>query len=92
VTSPTLSGVDAQKDAAAARAVEMVADGMLVGLGTGSTAAFAVRRLGAKVRNGLKIRGVPTSEATRRLAEAEGIPLLTLDDVTALDVAIDGAD
>jgi ribose 5-phosphate isomerase A len=92
VTSPALSGVDAQKDAAAARAVEMVSDGMLVGLGTGSTAAFAVRRLGARARSGLKIRGVPTSEATRRLAEAEGIPLLTLDEVTSLDVAIDGAD
>jgi ribose 5-phosphate isomerase A len=87
-----LSGVDAQKDAAAARAVEMVADGMLVGLGTGSTAGHAVRRLGAKVRAGLRIRGVPTSEATRRLAEAEGIPLAPLDEVEALDVAIDGAD
>jgi ribose 5-phosphate isomerase A len=89
--APT-QGVDLQKDAAAARAVEFVADGMLVGLGTGSTAAWAVRRLGARVRGGLKIRGVPTSEATRRLAEAEGVPLATLDEVTHLDVAIDGAD
>jgi ribose 5-phosphate isomerase A len=86
------SGAEAQKDAAAARAVELVLDGMLVGLGTGSTAAWAVRRLGAKVRAGLRIRGVPTSEATRKLAETEGIPLLSLDDVDHLDLAIDGAD
>jgi ribose 5-phosphate isomerase A len=83
---------DAGKDAAAARAVEMVADGMIVGLGTGSTAAFAVRRLGARVRSGLCIRGVPTSEGTRRLAEAEGIPLVALEDLAVIDVTIDGAD
>jgi ribose 5-phosphate isomerase A len=90
--TPQPAGVDAQKDAAAARAVELVSDGMLVGLGTGSTAAHAVRRLGARVRAGLKVRAVPTSEATRRLAEAEGIPLAGLDEVEALDLAIDGTD
>jgi ribose 5-phosphate isomerase A len=87
-----LSPIESQKDAAAARAVALVEDGMLVGLGTGSTAAWAVRRLGAKVRAGLKIRGVPTSEATRRLAADEGIPLATVDEVDHLDLAIDGTD
>lgn len=87
-----LSPIESQKDAAAARAVALVEDGMLVGLGTGSTAAFAVKRLGAQVRAGLRIRGVPTSEVTRRLATAEGIPLATLDEVDHLDIAIDGAD
>jgi ribose 5-phosphate isomerase A len=90
--TPPQKNPDAQKDAAAAHAVELVTDGMLVGLGTGSTAAFAVKRLGAKVRAGLRIRGVPTSEATRRLASAEGIPLATLDEIDHLDLAIDGAD
>lgn len=84
--------LDAQKDAAAERAVALVKDGMRVGLGTGSTAAFAVRRLGARVRAGLSIRGVPTSESTHALAQAEGIPIASLDDVDALDIAIDGTD
>lgn len=86
------ASLEAQKDAAAARAVELVEDGMLVGLGTGSTAGFAVRRLGMKVRAGLRIRGVPTSEVTRRLALAEGITLANLDEIERLDLAIDGAD
>jgi ribose 5-phosphate isomerase A len=84
--------VDAQKDAAAARAVAEIRSGMTVGLGTGSTAAFAVKRLGARVREGLRIRGVPTSEGTRALAAAEGIPIVSLDDVDMIDVAIDGTD
>jgi ribose 5-phosphate isomerase A len=92
VSTPPPTGVEAQKDAAAAAAVALVADGMLVGLGTGSTAAWAVRRLGARVRAGLRVRCVPTSEATKCLAEAEGITLATLDDVDVLDLAIDGTD
>jgi ribose 5-phosphate isomerase A len=86
------SEIDAEKRRAGERAAEFVFDGMQIGLGTGSTAFHAVKALGARVRAGLKIRGVPTSEATRRLAEAEGVPLATLDEVVRLDVVIDGAD
>lgn len=87
-----MSDLDREKSAAAARAVEMVKDGMRVGLGTGSTAAHAVRGLGARVRAGLKIVGIPTSEATRALAEREGIPLSDLHDSLRIDLTIDGTD
>jgi ribose 5-phosphate isomerase A len=90
--TPAPSEIEAEKDAAAERAVELVEDGMVLGLGTGSTAAYAVKRIGARVRAGLSVRGVPTSEATRHLAEAEGIPMVRLEDVESLDLAIDGAD
>lgn len=83
---------DREKQLAAEAAVDLVEDGMVLGLGTGSTAAFAVRKLGERVRGGLRVRGLPTSEATRRLAEAEGIPLVTFADVTRLDLTLDGAD
>jgi ribose 5-phosphate isomerase A len=83
---------DALKRAAAERAAALVRDGMRVGLGTGSTAAHLVAILGERVRGGLSIVAVPTSEATRRQAEAEGIPLTTLDDTPELDLTIDGAD
>jgi ribose 5-phosphate isomerase A len=65
---------------------------MVVGLGSGSTAAEMVRLLGARVRDGLQIRGVPSSEATAALAREVGVPLVGLEDVDALDVTIDGAD
>ena len=65
---------------------------MSIGLGTGSTAAHAVNLIGARVRAGLRVRAVATSEATRRLAERCGIALVTLADVDRLDLAIDGAD
>jgi ribose 5-phosphate isomerase A len=81
-----------EKRTAGVRAAAFVEDGMAVGLGTGSTAVHVVKALGARVRAGLRIVGLPTSEATRKLAEAEGIPLKTVDDVERLDVAIDGAD
>ncbi len=77
---------------AAEQSLAHVESGMVVGLGSGTTAAEMVRRLGARVRAGLSIRGLPTSAATEALARAEGIPLVTLADVRALDVAIDGAD
>lgn len=81
------------KEAAARKACEFVEDGNVVGLGTGSTAAFAVKRLGERVaEEGLKIQGIPTSEDTMRLAGHVGIPLVTLDDVDRVDVTIDGAD
>jgi ribose 5-phosphate isomerase A len=81
-----------EKQAAAARSMAYVEAGQIVGLGTGSTASHAIRMLGRRVREGLTIRGVPTSERTRELAEAEGIPLLPLEQVTRVDVTIDGAD
>ena len=83
---------DALKRAAAERAVALVEDGMRLGLGTGSTAAHFVSLLGARVRDGLKVVGVPTSEATRARAEREGVPLATLDDTPQLDLTVDGAD
>ena len=83
---------DREKRAAAARSLDYVQDGQIVGLGSGSTAALAVEMLGARVRAGLAIRGVATSAATRRLAQAGQIPLLPLAEVTRLDLTIDGAD
>ena len=83
---------DDLKRAAAARAVALVTDGMRVGLGTGSTAAHFVSLLGERVRGGLRIVGVPTSEATGRQADREGIPLTDLDETPELDLTVDGAD
>lgn len=83
---------DAYKRAAAARAVEFVRPGMRLGLGTGSTAQAFVELLAERVRIGLDIVGVPTSEATRALAAKLGIPLTTLDDTPELDLTVDGAD
>lgn len=77
---------------AAERAVEFVEDGMTVGLGTGSTAYWAIQKLGERVRQGLKIRAIGTSEQTESMARKLGIPLLDFASVSALDVAIDGAD
>lgn len=72
-------------------AASVVEDGDIVGLGTGSTAAYAVRDLGSRVKEGLDVRGVPTSHGARSLAVEEGVPLTSLD-VETPDVAIDGAD
>jgi ribose 5-phosphate isomerase A len=83
---------DEAKQRAAAAALEYIRDGMALGLGTGSTAAAFVRLLGARVRDGLQVRGVATSTATEALARAEGIAVTTLDELPALDLAIDGAD
>jgi len=84
--------VEAQKRAAAARALDFLSSGMRVGLGTGSTAKHFVELLGERVRAGLDILAVPTSEATRTLATQAGIPLSTLDEAPELDVTVDGAD
>src|SRR6476619_1186373 len=84
--------MDRLKRQAAACALEHVRDGMKLGLGTGSTAKHFVELLGEKVRIGLKITGVPTSESTRAAAEHCGIPLSTLDDLNRLDLTVDGAD
>lgn len=88
-----LSPADRAKQAAARRSVDFVRDGMKLGLGTGSTAAFMVRALAARVQaEGLDVACVPTSEATARLAADLGLRLVTLDDAGRLDLTIDGTD
>jgi ribose 5-phosphate isomerase A len=74
------------------KAAEYIEDGMIIGLGTGSTAYYAVKKVGELVRDGLKIKAVPTSKETAELAAAEGINLVELADVEGLDLTIDGAD
>lgn len=81
------------KEAAALRAVQYVRDGMILGLGTGSTAKFAIQAIGERIRQeGLHLQGVPTSMPSRDLAEQVGIPLLDLSDAPSIDLTIDGAD
>jgi ribose 5-phosphate isomerase A len=84
--------LEAQKRAAAARAIDFVRPGMRLGLGTGSTAKHFVELLAERVRTGLDVIAVPTSEATRALAEKLGVPLTTLDATPELDLTVDGAD
>ncbi|MDO9097200.1 MAG: ribose-5-phosphate isomerase RpiA [Candidatus Methanoperedens sp.] len=80
------------KQTAGELAAQLVKDGMVVGLGTGSTVAYAIKELGRRVASGLKILGVPTSYQSAFLAAENGIPLTTLDEHPVLDIAIDGAD
>lgn len=88
-----MSPIERAKYASAHCAADFVQDGMRVGLGTGSTAAWMVRRLGARVRSeGLRITAVPTSSRTAALAREVGIKVVTLDDAGWLDLTIDGAD
>src|SRR5262252_7943398 len=83
---------NAFRRAAAEAAVELVQDGMIVGLGTGSTAAFAVEALARRHRQGLRFLGIPTSERTAAQATAAGIPLTSLAEHRQIDLTIDGAD
>jgi len=83
---------DQEKEAAARASLRFVKDGQVVGLGTGSTAAFFIKLLGEQVRNGLRIRGIPTSVRSRELALSLGIPLTTLDECQEIAVTVDGAD
>ena len=83
---------ECEKEAAARASIPFVHNGDIVGLGTGSTAAHAIRLLGERVKAGLKINGIPTSTKTRELAELAGIPLTTLDEYQEIDITIDGAD
>lgn len=80
------------KKRAAERAVELVQDRQIVGIGTGSTTWFAIQALGAKVADGLQIRGVATSEQSARLTREVGIPLVDLNEVEGVDIVLDGAD
>jgi len=88
----TLSDRDRLKQASAERAIEYVKDGMIVGLGTGSTAYFVVEGLGQRVAQGLKIVGIPTSERTATQARSLNIPLATFAEYQRIDLTIDGAD
>ena len=91
--SGELSPIDKAKFVAAKRAADYVEDGMRVGLGTGSTAAWLVRCLGEMVRDdGLKFKGIPTSTRTAELARDVGIDVISLDEARWLDITIDGAD
>jgi ribose 5-phosphate isomerase A len=83
---------DQEKEAAARASLQFVKDGMVVGLGTGSTAAYFIKMLGEKVKNGLRVRGIPTSVRSRDLALSLGIPLITLDECQEIAVTVDGAD
>jgi ribose 5-phosphate isomerase A len=83
---------DQEKEAAARASLEFVKDGQVVGLGTGSTAAFFIKLLAERVKAGLRIRGIPTSVKSQELAASLGIPLTTLDEVQEIAVTVDGAD
>jgi ribose 5-phosphate isomerase A len=83
---------DQEKEAAARASLRFVQNDQVVGLGTGSTAAYFIQSLGEEVRNGLKIRGIPTSDRSGKLAKSLGIPLTTLDECPEIDVTVDGAD
>ncbi len=83
---------ESEKEVSGRAAAKLVRDGDIVGLGTGSTAYFAVVAIGERVKAGLKIVGIPTSDATATLARSLGIPLTTLDEHPEIDITIDGAD
>jgi ribose 5-phosphate isomerase A len=83
---------DEAKRKAAQRALEFVEDGMSLGLGSGTTSAIFIRELGARVKQGLRVRGIATSIASQQLAESLSIPLTNFNETPELDLAIDGAD
>ena len=89
MTTPT---PDELKRQAAIAALEEIRSNMIVGLGTGSTASHFIRELGKKVQRGLRVLGIPTSEASRQLAEEVGVSLTTLKEHPEIDVTVDGAD
>lgn len=86
------ANIDAEKELVARQALQLVTNGMLLGLGSGSTSWRFVELLGEQVKQGLRVKGVPTSSETARRATAAGIPLVTLDQEPQLDLTIDGAD
>lgn len=85
-------GIENLKQQTAEAAVELVRDGMILGLGTGSTTRYAIEAVGRRVADGLEVVGIPTSKATAALAQTQGIPLTTLEEHPQVDLTIDGAD
>ncbi len=83
---------DQEKEAAARASLQFVKDGQVVGLGTGSTAAYFIKLLGEEVKRGLRVRGIPTSIRSLELAQSLGIPLTTFDECQEIAVTVDGAD
>ena len=83
---------DQEKEAAARASLRFIKDGQVVGLGTGSTAAHFIQLLGEQVKQGLRVRGIPTSVRSKELAESLGIPLTTLAECQEIAVTVDGAD
>jgi ribose 5-phosphate isomerase A len=81
-----------EKEAAARASLRFINNGQVVGLGTGSTAAYFIQLLGEQVKSGLRIRGIPSSDRSREQAASLGIPLTTLDEFQQIDVTVDGAD
>ena len=84
--------VDKAKELAALRSLEFVQDGMVVGMGSGTTATHFIKLLGEKVKQGLKVRGISSSRASEELARSLGIPVIDFHEATEIDVAVDGAD
>jgi len=80
------------KKLAGEKAVEYVEDGMILGLGTGSTVKYSIEKIAEMVKKGLKIQGIPTSQRTKKIATECKIPLIELDEKTEIDLTIDGAD
>ncbi len=87
-----MQNLEEEKFLAAKEAIKLIKDDQIVGLGTGSTAEYAVREIGKLVKKGLKIKGVATSDKTERLANSLNIPLIDLDKVDSVDLTIDGTD
>ncbi len=92
MTMPLSPNQDGPKRMAAVRAIEEVEDGMVVGLGSGSTTAFAVEVLAMRIAKGLRVVGIPTSETTAALARRLGVPLTSFAEHRRIDLTIDGAD
>jgi len=84
--------VEELKKIASEKSVDHIKDGMIVGLGTGSTVEYALHKIGSLVKDGLEIYGIPTSLHTRRIAKEQNIPLTTLEEHPEIDITIDGAD
>ena len=80
------------KKQAGEEATKHIEDGMIIGLGTGSTVEYTLRKIGQMIKEGFKIKGIPTSIHTKRIAKEEKIPLTTLDEHPDIDITIDGAD
>jgi len=84
--------IEIEKEIAGKIAADYITDGMIVGLGTGSTVSYAIKEIGERVKKGLKIKAVPTSKSTSIMAQKLNIPLVPIDQVESIDLTVDGAD